>query len=63
EWLLNVFAYHAKYNTNNRTYQFWVQNNRPIELVSNSWIRQKLQYIRQSSESRMGERSRTLFVQ
>jgi putative transposase len=40
-----VFAYHAKYNTNNRTYQFWVQNNRPIELVSNSWIRQKLQYI------------------
>lgn len=45
EWLLNVFAYHAKYNTNNRKYQFWVQNNRPIELVSNSWIRQKLQYI------------------
>jgi putative transposase len=45
EWLLNVFAYHGKYNTNNRTYQFWIQNNRPIELVSNSWIRQKLQYI------------------
>lgn len=45
EWLLRLFAYHAKYNTNNRKYQFWVQHNRPIELSSNAWIRQKLDYI------------------
>ena len=45
EWLLNVFAYHAKYNRNNQNYQVWIQNNHPIELISPKWIRQKLNYI------------------
>lgn len=45
EWLLNLFAYHAKYNTNNSKYQVWIQDNRPIELVTPKWIIQKLNYI------------------
>jgi len=45
EWLLNLFAYHAKYNRNNQNYQVWIQNNHPIELISPKWIQQKLAYI------------------
>ncbi len=48
EWLLNLFAYHAKYNTNNQTYQVWIQDNRPMELVSRKWLLQKLNYIHQN---------------
>ena len=44
EWLLNLFAYHAKFNTNNRTYQVWIQHNHPIELISPKWIGQKIYY-------------------
>ncbi len=45
EWLLNLFAYHAKYNRNNQNYQVWIQDNHPIELISPKWIQQKLDYI------------------
>ncbi|KAA3640780.1 MAG: transposase, partial [Bacteroidetes bacterium] len=45
EWLLHMFEYFARFNSNNRFYQFWQQNNHPIELVSPKWIRQKLDYI------------------
>ncbi len=45
EWLLKMFKYYAKYNRNNSEYQFWKQNNRPIELVSPKWINQKINYI------------------
>jgi len=45
DWMMNVFAYHAKYNTKNRKYQFWKQDNHPVELSSPKWIRQKLGYI------------------
>ena len=48
EWLLNIFAYHAKYNSNNSNYQVWLQHNRPIELISPKWIKQKLNYIHQN---------------
>ncbi len=45
EWILRLFKYYAKYNKNNTTYQFWKQDNRPIELISAKWIQQKLDYI------------------
>ena len=48
EWLLMVFEYHAKYNSNNSTYQVWRQNNHPIELISPKWIHQKLKYLHQN---------------
>ena len=45
EWMLYLFSFFARKNKNNRKYQFWVQDNHPIELSSNQWIRQKLHYI------------------
>ncbi len=45
EWILRLFKYYAKYNSNNDTYQFWQRHNKPIELISPKWIRQKLDYI------------------
>jgi len=45
EWMLHLFSYFARKNKNNRKYQFWIQNNHPIELSSNQWIRQKLHYV------------------
>ena len=45
EWMLRLFKYHGKYNGKNDKFQFWIQDNHPIELVSPSWIKQKLDYI------------------
>ena len=45
EWLLRLFKYFAKFNRNNKTYQFWQQHNHPIELDNPKWILQKLDYI------------------
>jgi REP element-mobilizing transposase RayT len=45
EWMLRLFKYYAKYNSNNSEYQFWKQNNQPIELASQQWINQKIDYI------------------
>ena len=44
-WMLRLFKYYAKYNSNNTTYQFWQQKNHPVELQSPKWIQQKLNYI------------------
>ena len=45
EWLLYMFKYFAKKNTNNRTFQFWIQDNHPIALYHPNVIWQKLDYI------------------
>ncbi|MEP7196680.1 MAG: transposase [Saprospiraceae bacterium] len=45
DWLLHLFKFFSKFNKNNRTYQFWQQDNYPIELESPTWINQKLAYI------------------
>ena len=45
EWMLHVFSYHARFNTNNHHYQMWIQDNHPIELVSPKVIWQKVEYI------------------
>ena len=45
EWMLRLFKYYAKYNSNNSKYQLWIQNNHPIELVSPKWINRVLHYI------------------
>ena len=44
-WMLNIFEFEAKRNKRNTNYQFWIQDNRPIELESNRFMDQKLQYI------------------
>ncbi|PSR11595.1 MAG: transposase [Bacteroidetes bacterium] len=49
EWMLRLFKYYAKNNNNNETYQFWQNDNHPVELSSPNWIFEKLNYIHQNS--------------
>ncbi len=45
EWMLRMFRKAGQYNKNNQVYQFWRQDNHPIELYSNAVIDQKINYI------------------
>ena len=45
EWMVRLFKYHAKFNSNNSKFQFWKKDNRPIELESPKWISTKINYI------------------
>ncbi len=45
EWLLYLFGRAGAKNSNNKHFQFWQQDNHPIELYSNIVIDQKLDYI------------------
>jgi putative transposase len=45
EWLLYMFRYFAKGNSPKCEFQFWQHRNHPISLDSNSFIRQKTNYI------------------
>ena len=46
--MLKIFAAYGKANSNNVKYQFWQQDNHPIELSSNEEIEQKLDYIHEN---------------
>jgi putative transposase len=45
ELLIWLFERAGKQNNNNTHYQFWQQNNHPIELATNEMIEQRLDYI------------------
>ncbi|KAB2859608.1 MAG: transposase [Flavobacteriales bacterium] len=45
EWMLDLFASKGLNNSRNKTFQFWQQSNHPIELHTNHFIDQKLDYI------------------
>jgi putative transposase len=45
DWLLWMFKRAATRNTNNQTYQFWQQDNHPIELSTNEMLMQRLDYL------------------
>ena len=45
DWLMKMFKYYAKYNTNNREFQFWQQDNNPVELLNMDQIWIKINYI------------------
>ena len=45
EWILGQMKYFAKHNKRNSEYQFWTQENHPEELFSDSFTKQKLNYI------------------
>lgn len=45
EWMLWMFARAGKRNSNNEQYQFWQQNNHPIQLSTNEMIEQRLNYL------------------
>ena len=49
EWMLNIFAHYGKNNKRNQTYQVWIQDNHPIELLTPKWILQKINYIHQNA--------------
>lgn len=44
-WILNILQEAGKKNPKNKTYQFWRQDNHPIELFNTETIQQKLDYI------------------
>lgn len=45
EWMIWMFYRAGKKNSNNTNFQFWQQENHPIELYSNVLLEQKLEYI------------------
>ena len=45
EWMLAIFQKAGRENSNNKDYQFWRQDNKPIEIYSNQGMDQKLQYV------------------
>jgi putative transposase len=45
DWMLWMFKRAGEHNINNKNYQFWQQNNHPIELFDHEIMDQKLDYI------------------
>lgn len=48
EWMLWMMERAAKKHSRNKKHQFWQQNNHPEELLSNKFIKQKIQYIHEN---------------
>ena len=48
DWMLKRFEFAAKANKRNSDYQLWTHENRAVELVSNTFIEQKLNYIHEN---------------
>jgi REP element-mobilizing transposase RayT len=48
EWMLYMFKRAGRRNVNNTTFQFWQQDNHPIELRTASMLRQRLQYLHEN---------------
>ena len=44
-WMLWMFKKAGSVNSNNQKYQFWRQDNRPMEVFSNEFFNQKMEYI------------------
>ena len=45
EWILSIFRRAGEGNGDNQMFQFWRQDNHPVELFSNAVVSQKLNYI------------------
>ncbi|MBK7879958.1 MAG: transposase [Saprospiraceae bacterium] len=45
EWMLNILSNAGRNNSNNKKFQFWQQDNHPIEIFSPKVISQKLVYL------------------
>ena len=45
QWMLNIFKQAGEQNSRNTTYQFWRQDNHPIEFITSAFTNQKLEYI------------------
>jgi REP element-mobilizing transposase RayT len=49
DWLMWLFKSAGNANSNNKLYQFWQQDNHPIELITHAMLLQKLEYIHQNA--------------
>ena len=47
-WLLKQFAFEASKHKRNKKFQIWTHHNHPIELISNKFIDQKINYIHEN---------------
>jgi len=45
DWMMFMFERAGAYNSNNEKYQFWQQNNHPIELSTEEMFNQRLDYL------------------
>ncbi len=45
DWMLHIFYNAGKYNANNNDFQFWIQNNHPIQLSTPEMMLQRINYI------------------
>ena len=45
EWMMDLFRNAGKANSNNDNFQFWQQDNHPIQLITPKFTHQKLDYI------------------
>lgn len=45
KWMLEIFRQAGEKNSRNTNFQFWQQDNHPIQLVTPSFSRQKIDYI------------------
>lgn len=45
EWLIYMFGRNGKFNSNNTNFQFWQQDNHPIQIKDNKQFTQTLEYI------------------
>ena len=45
EWMMHMFKYYGRGNSQNMEYQFWQNGNHPIELWSDKVIKQKMNYL------------------
>lgn len=48
EWLLEIFTQAGTANSNNTKYQFWQQDNHPIECDTSEILEQKMEYIHEN---------------
>ena len=48
EWLLHLFKFNAKYNSQNSTYMFWQKTSHPLEIISPEMMRQKIRYVEEN---------------
>lgn len=45
EWMLRIFREQGEKNSRNKEFQFWRQDNQPMELYSSAFVVQKMNYI------------------
>jgi putative transposase len=48
DWMVWMFKRAGERNSNNNTYQFWQQDNHPIELTTNDMMDQRLAYLHEN---------------